>query len=177
MDLWHLLDVIALGPSLLTVDGTLSLEEARQRLLVMAGPQVIIASVPRLVVSLRDDRVEASYSVASSVAESKFLTAWSAMETVRPVFRGRLSMGPDGRARLSGWFGLEPLVRILGALSVLIGVVLITAGFIHVPIGWGAFAWVIPFVFLLAVLFCRANSDDDIRLIRVNLQHALNADV
>lgn len=132
-------------------------------------PKLVRSDTPYLTASLVDGRVEASYEVqprGDAPAHFDLLTM------IRPVFRGQLSGGAD-HARLSGWFGAGWTTRIFGAGSLLITLILLASWAIGKPVGIAAAAWILPFGFILLSLLSRQNGEDDIRLIKANLEHTL----
>jgi len=180
MDPWRIVDILGFGSHSLLIEGTLRLEEARNHIATLAQRVVVVVEqVPRLVVSLVGDHVEAVYQVAPAQAHparGEFFRLWSALETARPVFRGRLSEGLDG-ARLAGWFGLDWVMRILGALSIVIVAFMSGAWLARFDVGYLAWAWAVPIIFFVVSWFCRQNGADDMRLIHKNLEYALRGDV
>jgi hypothetical protein len=170
LDFWRLIDAFAVGVQPFDLEAPVPLEVARQRLTPLMMPKLVGAGAPYLTVSLIDTRVEASYEVMPAGGAPGHLEL---LTIVRPVFRGSLSGDGADTSRLHGWFGVGWTARIFGAGSLLVTAILIASWAIGKPMGIAAAAWILPFGFIFLSLLTRQNGEDDIRLIKANLEHAL----
>jgi hypothetical protein len=172
---WQLLDMIALGNRTLALTAPIPLSQAVARLGALAESEPSDPDMPFLTLKVNGNRVEAEYSMPQNASSSPFdYENVGILGMVRPVYRGYLSGDEDG-VQLQGWFGVNDVTRFFGFVSAVLVVALILAGVLHVPLGIGIVAWIVPAVFIALCLITRANGDD-LDYIAKNLEYALQGD-
>ena len=172
---WKILDTFALGNHTVNLTAPIPLSQAVTRIEALTEQQPGDPAMPFLAISVNGTRVVAQYIVSGAMSRS-----WSSSDglgvlaAVRPIFRGDVS-GDNQAVQLRGWFGVNTFTRLLGFASVVLAVALAVGGLLHVPLGIGAAAWIVPVAFIVMCLLTRANGDD-IGYIEKNLKYAFYRD-
>lgn len=178
MNLWQVIDMLAIGWRSVAIEGSFSLEQTSQRINALTEEPHEETETPRLMALVEKNAVTVWYEEQRATRVT--MMRGSNYRLPRCVFRGFLA-DVAGCARLTGTFGVSWAMRILGfvvALQVAAYIAFWAAGR---PSDWDLSGLIgpllaLPVIFVGLSLVARISAADDVPLILRNLQYALRGD-
>ena len=165
------LDQLIFGSRSLKIGTPLSLEEARNRLILASDSEPSDNETLYLRVIVKDRHIVAGYSCRFDPGRHSGPPFWMQLfQTFRPAFSGVLP-NHQGELELSGRYGLNNPGN-LASVAAMCAVVLLFLGRWFALGSIASICWVALALFAISIVLTRLNSDD-IPYIEKNLHYAL----